>query len=833
MTTYGPFTPAGWTSADQVCCSTSSFNAVSVQTEGGYIDDTDSSTYSVALRFPVDTTGMVTFTSASLVLTRTPNSYGEGGTNGVISIRLEDTTSSAAYSSGANPYGRTYRTTEVEYDFPNNDNAVTIDLSAIFSDFYGAHSPGSHTLTLMFGAQQRGWTSSSVSYRCVTNQQNTGGVLPSLTIVGSTGGSAVTVTADAGAATGAGTNATLTSVQKVVPTAGAATGSGASAGTNATQKVTPTAGAATGAGATANTTSIQSVATTAGAATGAGSNVTISATSAAVVTADPGAATGSGSTATPKATQLVGATAGAATGAGSTANLTVNVTVVASPGAATGAAQPTTVKSTQAVSATAGAATGAGATAIVQGGSFVPGTQYPSLADYFTHTIPARPRTVMFWGKKSVEYDYLAMTGADYIYSDIVFTGSGSTPPYRLNTPPAGEHGWFKFEKGQGNQYIEIDKDYYGIFCFAVVYRADGTTDVYYARQGAEMTLVGTCDTTQGDATEWWFGMFEGVVRWQGMTEYLYIDNTEWDLTRIRSQSKHRLPTQSIWGFYPLENGSGAAETYGSSMTQHGTPVADSLGVEFPIFVTVTADPGAATGVGGSAGTTAVQTLTATAGAATGSGASTSLRSAQTVSGSPGAATGAGASAGTLSLQIVSATAGAATGAGSVASVSTFALVTVIALPGAATAVGSSAGTIAVQTVAAIAGAATGAGDQTTITNLAHTIVTADPGAATGVAPSATLTASSIVAAEAGSALGLGYSSGAGSAVIVVATPGSALGSAFEASLFANQVTLAGVGTATGLGYIATVIDTGAPTIDRWSVTMSARRWATIRMRAR
>lgn len=186
MTTYGPFTPAGWTSADLVACSGTSFDAVPVSANGGYVDDGDPSVYMFSARFAVNTTGMASFTSATLVLTRDPSSYGSSGANGVLSLRLEDTTSSAAFSSGDRPYNRTHRTVEVEYDFPNSTGQVSIDVSSIFADFYATYGAGNHVITVSIGAQQLGWTASSVSWRdvCCTSS----GALPSLTIEGGAAG---------------------------------------------------------------------------------------------------------------------------------------------------------------------------------------------------------------------------------------------------------------------------------------------------------------------------------------------------------------------------------------------------------------------------------------------------------------------------------------------------------------------------------------------------------------------------------------------------------------------------------------------------------------------
>jgi hypothetical protein len=538
VTTYGPFTPGGWTSADQVCCSTSSFNAVVVASEGGYIDDTDVSTYSVAIRFAVDTTGMTSFTSASLVLTRSPNAYGNGGTNGVISIRLEDSTSSAAFSSGDNPYSRTFRTAEVEYDFPNDNTTVTIDLSAIFSDFYTAKGAGAHTVTMMFGALQRGWVASSVSYRCVTCSQ-TGGTLPSLTIVGSSGGGGGGDIVGS-CAIGVSSSGTVSALGAIV--AGATLG-------------LALAGAITGPAAmsSSSTIGVTSVGTERG--TGA----LVGAGSAGISTS--GSLKGAGSIGGSATIGLV--SAGQFDAGGMTASATI------------GCVCSGTLSASGALAGGASVGIQNASTASSVGGT--PGTIYPTLSDYFTHTIPNRPRTIMFWAwDLNDDYDYLWMSGADYFYRDIVFD-SGD--------PRFGEPGWLIFEKNQGAQRIYIERRYWGRWCAAIVYRANGNTDVYYGREGGEMELVGTTTGTTGDATEWWFGMFEGVIGWSGGTEYLYIDNTEWDLTRIRAQFRQRNPTAALWGFYPLENGSGNAETYGANMTRNGNPAADSQGVQFPILL--------------------------------------------------------------------------------------------------------------------------------------------------------------------------------------------------------------------------------------------------------
>lgn len=523
MTNFGPFAPAGWTSADQVCCSASSFNAISVQGEGGYIDDTDTGTYSVALRFPVNTTGMVSFTSASLVLKRTPNAYGEGGANGTIGIRIEDSTSSAEYSSGANPWGRTFRTAQVDYNFPSDGSTVTIDVSAIFSDFYAAKGVGAHTITLMFGAQARGWQASSVSYRCITNQQNTGGVLPSLTIIGTDGNEAVTVSKS-------GEAVSLSTNQAPVSTSASNGG--------LLYSVSQTRGSA------APTVAFAGLAASLGIALGR------------QVSNASSVATGQA----PTLSLLVGSSAAAVNGAGAARSLSELFGAAAASKESAGFASALSLLRSQLSTS-------------------IPGTIFPTLSDYFTHTIPGRPRTIMFWAwDLNDDYNYLWMSGADYFYRDIVFDEED---------PRFGEPGWLIFEKNQGAQRIYIERRYWGRWCACLVYRNTGDVDVYYGHEGEEMNLVGTTTDPGGDSTEWWFGMFETVIGWSGGVEYLYIDNAVWDIARIRAQFRQRNPVAPVWGFFPLENGSGNAEVYGSPMTRNGNPVADTQGVQFPPSVPI------------------------------------------------------------------------------------------------------------------------------------------------------------------------------------------------------------------------------------------------------
>lgn len=185
MPTYGPFAPAGWTASDFVNCSATNFDTFSASTYGGYVDDGDANANACGVRLAVDTTGMGSFTGATLVLTRAPSDYGSSGDSGIVSIRLEDTTSSAAFSSIDNPWGRTYRSAEVEYNFPNDTSQVTIDVSAIFADFYATYGSGDHVLTLLFACQQKGWTTAAVSWRDVCC--SSGGTLPALTITGDAG----------------------------------------------------------------------------------------------------------------------------------------------------------------------------------------------------------------------------------------------------------------------------------------------------------------------------------------------------------------------------------------------------------------------------------------------------------------------------------------------------------------------------------------------------------------------------------------------------------------------------------------------------------------------
>ena len=144
-----------------------------------FIDDSDSSGaedwYSVGARL-LGGAFSGTVSSAQLTLQRIGDNQ---GTNGLIRIRAEASNTPAAFTSGSPPKSRTLRTTYVDYTFPADGNAVTIDVTSIFQDLASIYTySGTEAVVLVFGAQQKFglgnavvWRNIAARYGSTTNAQ--------------------------------------------------------------------------------------------------------------------------------------------------------------------------------------------------------------------------------------------------------------------------------------------------------------------------------------------------------------------------------------------------------------------------------------------------------------------------------------------------------------------------------------------------------------------------------------------------------------------------------------------------------------------------------------
>jgi hypothetical protein len=195
-TLYGPYSPASSGIGDVCQCGNAQIDTIATY-GGAYVDDSTVVNTQVSIRFPVSLTGFGAISSASLTIYRTPNTYGDSGTNGDVEIRCEDASNSATFSSGANPYTRTYRSAAVDVTLESGGTIATIDVTSAISDLISAYGAANlSNINLTFGAQTRGWKASAVSYRAVIGT----GSLPTLTIVGITGQSAAGISAGESAA---------------------------------------------------------------------------------------------------------------------------------------------------------------------------------------------------------------------------------------------------------------------------------------------------------------------------------------------------------------------------------------------------------------------------------------------------------------------------------------------------------------------------------------------------------------------------------------------------------------------------------------------------------
>lgn len=733
MATFGPVSPAGWTAADYANFGDGTyFDMVSGATYGLYVDDSDYQTYGSAIRFTINLTGMLSVTSATLTLDRTTNSYSSNGANGTIRIKCEDTVSAAAFASGTNPWSRTYRAAYVDYAFPLADDDVSIDITSLVADLFATYGAGTWTVNVSFGANTRFSTGTAVSWRCISGSSS--GPAPTFTVVGTTD-TGVTVTADAGAATGVGSAATIRQNVVVLAGPGAATGVGSAAGVGGSQTIVADAGAATGVG------------NDAGILTSAGSLSIGSHAMAYIHSADGDHTKTTAPVTTTNGSYIVAFCAVGTLSDNSSNPPTDTYSNVFAKIASDLTYSPDYPDSGISVYGKAGAAGGSGyqmtktipagyeetfAFVEVVGGAALDGAVQAvehNAANSISITTTGPAALVVMISGWGYETAAPSVSAGWTIVEDYAATSNSIQMAVAVQVVDAADTYTCTFDLTPDQYANLIAVAISGATAVTVMAEPGAATGV---GSDAGVTLAQTVGAGAGAAT--------GAGQDAGVTAAQVITADAGTATGVGSDAGLSLG-------WLVAADAGAA-----------TGVGSDAGVLLAQLVV--AGSGSAAGAGQSAGVLDNAVVVAGSGSATGAGqdATISAFASTVVVADPGGAVGVGSDVGVLGLQVVVASAGAATGIGQDAGITDVATSVVVAESGVATGVGSDAGVLSVQLVAAESGSATGVGQDATISDFAHVTVVADPGTATGTGLDAGIFAQQVVVAGLGTATGVGYS---------------------------------------------------------------------------
>jgi hypothetical protein len=284
---------------------------------------------------------------AGIVLLQGDGTFAEqsvtDGSPGTDSLRFAgavaglSTISNNPASPGANSLSRGSNSTEV----------VSIDTGSIVAMVVRETTAGQ-------GARSVGFASTTSDDRAAVH----------LAIKEASGGGAYTLTANVGAATGAGVSGTLKRAFPLTASVGAATAAGVSATPRKGYPITGASGSATAAGVAATLRGAWKIVASGGTGTGAGVSATLQ--KGFLLTANVGAATGAGVAGTVFKSYPLAGSAGAATAAGLSASVLKGFLLTANSGAATGAGVAATVKWNHIIIGSAGSATAAGVAGTVR-----------------------------------------------------------------------------------------------------------------------------------------------------------------------------------------------------------------------------------------------------------------------------------------------------------------------------------------------------------------------------------------------------------------------------------------------------------------------------------